>query len=251
MARTSEASRPSRSARNTISRNDRMTLSDRRVLKKSMAQSARCQSSNSSSSWAEVAGGRPAAWRLERRGLAATRVPRLVRHDRDGLGQVERRVTRIGGDGHHGPAQVQLGVGEAAVLTARDDRHRSRPRDPAPPPPRLRVAGASAAWPPARGRSARRWTRSRRRAASRDGRISIRATKSAVLCAMPSMRQGSNISGSTSRMRSMPKLLRDPHGAGDVDDVLWIDQHEDGRQSGRVPPGVIPRRGRRRHAAWP
>src|SRR6185437_14696791 len=45
------------------------------------------------------------------------------------------------------------------------------------------------------------------RAASSDGRISIRATKSAVLCAIPSMRQGSNTSGSTSRMRSIPKFL--------------------------------------------
>src|SRR5690349_5097648 len=45
------------------------------------------------------------------------------------------------------------------------------------------------------------------RAASSDGTISIRATKSAVLCAIPSMRQGSNTSGSTSRMRSIPKFL--------------------------------------------
>src|SRR5690349_23964427 len=44
-------------------------------------------------------------------------------------------------------------------------------------------------------------------AASSDGRISIRATKSAVLWAIPSMRQGSNTSGSTSRMRSIPKFL--------------------------------------------
>src|SRR5690348_5899935 len=43
-------------------------------------------------------------------------------------------------------------------------------------------------------------------AASSDGRISIRATKSAVLWAMPSMRQGSNTSGSTSRMRGIPKF---------------------------------------------
>src|SRR6476661_9102346 len=44
-------------------------------------------------------------------------------------------------------------------------------------------------------------------AASSDGRISIRATKSAVLCAIPSIRQGSNTSGSTSRIRSIPKFL--------------------------------------------
>src|SRR6476620_8682748 len=44
-------------------------------------------------------------------------------------------------------------------------------------------------------------------AASSVGRISIRATKSAVLCAIPSMRQGSNTSGSTSRMCSIPKFL--------------------------------------------
>ena len=56
IARTSEASRPSSSARNTISRNERITFSDRRVLKKSMAQSARCQSAKSVSSCSDVAG---------------------------------------------------------------------------------------------------------------------------------------------------------------------------------------------------
>src|SRR5215213_9419315 len=43
-----------------------------------------------------------------------------------------------------------------------------------------------------------------RRLAARSRPVS---TKSAVLCAMPSMRHGSNTSGSTSRMRSIPKFL--------------------------------------------
>src|SRR6478609_5540800 len=82
------------------------------------------------------------------------------------------------------------------------------------PPARSRTSSAAASL----GRSVRRLAARSRPvstkvetqsaiAASSDGRISIRATKSAVLCAIPSIRHGSNTSGSTSRMRSTPKFL--------------------------------------------
>src|SRR5690349_10979656 len=79
------------------------------------------------------------------------------------------------------------------------------------------VSSATSSAAASRGRTVRRLAARSRpvrtkletqsaRAASSDGTISIRATKSAVLCAIPSMRQGSNTSGSTSRIRSIPKF---------------------------------------------
>ena len=85
--------------------------------------------------------------------------------------------------------------------------HRSGGRFPRParPPPR---AGGSVRRFAVRPRavSTATWTQSAT-AASSESRISIPATKSALLCAMPSIRQGSKVSGFTSRMRSMPKFL--------------------------------------------
>src|SRR5690348_8210129 len=113
-------------------------------------------------------------------------------------------------------------LGSVAMVTT--VRHRSssalvrplssRPATSATGPAASSVTSSAAA---SRGRSVRRLAARSRpvstkletqsaRAASSDGTISIRATNSAVLCAIPSMRQGSNTSGSTSRMRSIPKF---------------------------------------------
>ena len=120
----------------------------------------------------------------------------------------------------------------------------SRPNTIATGPSADRSSSSAA---PSRGRTVRRFAVRPRAvrtatctqsasAASSESTISIRATKSALLCAMPSMRQGSKLSGFTSRMSLDAEVPRDADRAGDVDDVLRVDedQNRGGRSGGRA-----------------
>src|SRR5688572_542947 len=187
MARRSDASRPSRPARKTISRKERMTLSVRRVLKKSTAQSAPVQSVNNCSSCPDVAG----SARLRGGFIGTFSPPRAFQLSYAMMATAWARLS-------------ERCPGSVAMVTSALQRSSSafvrplssRPATIATGPSDARRARASAA---SRGRSTCRFAARSRPvrtavktqsaiAASSESRISMLATKPAVLCAMPSMR---------------------------------------------------------------
>ena len=186
-----------------------------------------------------------ARW-LERGRFAAARVPRLVDHDRHGLGQVERRVRGVGGDGDDRAARIELGVGEPAVLPSGHDRYRARGQVPHQLGRRLaRAQGASLGRPLPAGQH-------KGGHAVGDGGLERGQDldpghEVSRVVRDPLDAPGIEHLGVDQPHPLDPEVLRDAHRARDVDDVLGIDQHQDGRRA----PVVIPGRGRRRHTAFP
>src|SRR6266850_2327947 len=114
IARSSFASRASSGARCAISRIVRNTPPALRVLKKSIACSARATSANNRSSSAASAGSDG------RRG--ALRQCQLIEHDDDSVSEIERGVPRIAGNGDDAVTPIERLVRKPLVLASEEQR---------------------------------------------------------------------------------------------------------------------------------
>src|SRR6185503_10689911 len=184
IARSSDASRASSPARKTISRNERITLAGCLVLKKSIAQSARVQSANSVSSNALGAAG------AVRRGrLNAKRSP--PRASQLSYAMIATAWARLS-DGCAGSVEIVTSTSQQSSSSLVRPES-SRPATTATGPSTARATSSEAA---SRGLSRVRFAARSRpvntaaymQSAKASGSVScsvIRATRSAVLCAMP------------------------------------------------------------------
>ena len=169
-------------------------------------------------------------------------VPAFVAEDRHRLGQVERPVRRVGRDGREGLAAVQLLVGESPVLPAEYHCHRALG---AP-------AGQLVGCFPGIQRPALGGPLPRGQSHDED------AVLDCLLQALAAPDSGDQIAGVVGDALDaigivdpgegphhpqvfQSEVFRDSNRAGEVDDVLGLDQHQDRRTAHPSPRNEVSR----------
>src|SRR5690606_29881917 len=164
---------------------------------------------------------------LELLRLTAVSHPELVREQENCLGEIERWMIRIGGDGDAPMAEVERPVGKSLVLPAEDDRAGACGGPSARAGGQLR---SDLAGPRHRALHA---------AAPRGHGDREAAVGAGVTQVVEELRRGNDVRrvvrdpldppgielrGSDEPQPSEPEVLHRPHGAGDVHDVLRLPQ---------------------------